>query len=86
MATVTRLSPYLRERIIKLYQNGVNQTEIVKIMLKEDNVKISRKTVNKWVNYFRKYGSICKPKKMLKQKKLNDDHIDYIEICLKRKS
>ena len=77
MATVTRLSPYLKERIIKLHQNGVNQTEVVKIMLTTEVVKImltetmlrsAEKTANKWVNYFRKYGSICKPKQMLKQK------------------
>jgi hypothetical protein len=36
-----------------------------------------------WVNYYRKHKTFVKPKKMVKAKKLNDDHLDYIEICLK---
>ena len=43
---VKKLSPYLRQRILQLYQSGVNQVQIVSGLLHEDNVKVSRQTVN----------------------------------------
>ena len=43
---VKRLTPYLRQRILQLYQSGVNQVQIVSRLLHEDNVKVSRQTVN----------------------------------------
>ena len=43
---VKRLTPYLRRRILQLYQSGVNQVQIVSRPLHEDNVKVSRQTVN----------------------------------------
>ena len=43
---VKRLTPYLRQRILQFYQSGVNQVQIVSRLLHEDNVKVSRQTVN----------------------------------------
>ena len=41
---VKRLTPYLRQRILQLYQS--DQVQIVSRLLHEDNVKVSRQTVN----------------------------------------
>ena len=79
MATVihiNRLASYLRQRILQLHESGVNQVQIVARFLHEDNVKISRQTVNATVKKQRAIdrGSFPVPKKRGPTARLNDDH------------
>jgi len=62
MMEIKRLPTFIKERIIKLHYTK-NQTEIVNILLEEDNVKVSRQTVNMWVNHFKKTGTLIKLRK-----------------------
>jgi len=67
MREIKRLPTFIKERIIQLHYTK-NQTEIVKILLEEDNVKVSRQTVNMWVNHFKKTGTLIKLRKFPQKK------------------
>jgi len=64
MREIKRLPTFIQERIIQLHYTK-KQTEIVNILLEEDNVKVSRQTVNMWVdlNHFKKTGTLIKLRK-----------------------
>jgi len=54
--------------------------------LSEYKVYTSRQTVNSWVKYFKKTGTSERKQNSVKTvRKLNDDHLDYIEISLRGK-
>jgi len=55
MREIKRLPTFIKERIIQLHYTK-NQTEIVNILLEEDNVKVSRQTVNMWVNHLKNWN------------------------------
>ena len=55
-------SIYVKQRIVNLSITGKRQVEIVEILLKEDNVKITRQTVASTINRFHETGSVY-PKK-----------------------
>ena len=46
---IVRLTPYLKQRIVQLYDSGVNQTQIVNRLRYEENVKVTRLTVHKTI-------------------------------------
>ena len=81
---INRLTPCLRQRILQLNASGVNQVQIVARILHEENVKISRQTVNATVKKQREIdnGSFPVPKKRGPTSRLNDDHLGYINMCL----
>ena len=63
MREIKRLPTFIKERIIQLHYTK-NQTEIVNILLEEDNVKVSRQTVNMWVNHLKKNWNINQVKEV----------------------
>jgi len=79
--TSTRSTSYLREIIINLHLWGLHQTQNVGNILSEDKVYTNRQTVNSWVNYIKKTGTLERKHNSIKTaRKLNDDQLDYIEI------
>ena len=54
---------FIKERIIQLHYIN-NQTEIVNILLEEDNLRVSRQTVNMWVNHLKKNWNINQVEKV----------------------
>jgi len=67
MREIKRLPTFIKERIIQLHYTK-NQTEIVNILFEEDNVKVSRQTVNMWVNHLKKNWNINQVKKVSTEK------------------
>ena len=61
MREIKRFPTFIKERTIQLHYT--KKTEIVNILLEEDNVKVSRQTVNMWVNHFKKTGTLIKLRK-----------------------
>ena len=84
MATpITRLTPFIRQRIINLHLNNINQTQIVKVLSSEDNIKVGRKTVNRLVNTYKKTGVLENRNNITRRRpKLNQDHLDYIDSII----
>ena len=81
---ISRLTPYLRQRILQLNESGANQVQIVARILHEENMKISRQTVNATVKKQREIdsGSCPVSKKRGPTSRLNYDHLGYISMCL----
>ena len=85
VVNINRLTPYLKQRIIQLHVSGVNQVQIVTRLQHEDNVKVSRQTVNSTIKKQRKIDSgilTCTNKRGLIPH-LYEVHLNYISMCLK---
>ena len=80
---IVRLTPYLKQRIVQLYDSGVNQTQIVNRLRYEENVKVTRLTVHKTIKANKNKDLAVAPKKRGKEPILNSNHLDYISMCLK---
>lgn len=82
-SSTLRLSPFLKERIISLHKAGLNQVEIRKLILEVDKICISRQTINKLIVFYKRNGSILKPKcKTRRVPKLSEDHFRFIDTSL----
>ena len=80
---IVRLTPYLKQRIVQLYDSGVNQTQIVNRLRYEENVKVTRLTVHKTIKANKNKDLAVAPKKRGKEPILTSNHLDYISMCLK---
>ena len=82
---INRLTPYLRQRIIQLHVSGVNKVQIVTRLLHEENVKVSRQTVNFTIKKQREIdsGTFTHTNKRGLIPRLNEDHLNFISMCLK---
>ena len=80
--TCKRLTPYLKQRIVTLNELGTKQTEIVQTILHEENVKVSRKTVNLTIQRSKHVGELKPRKQGCRPTKLNDDHLAFLSHCL----
>ena len=80
---ISRLTPFLRQRILQVNESGVNQVLIVVRILHEEILKISRQTINATIKKQREIdsGSFPVPKKCGPSSRLNDDHLGDTFLC-----
>ena len=78
-----RLTPYVKEKITNLHTSGPNNVEIVNKMLHEENLKISRQTISFTINKFKQIGTLERTRTVTGTKKINDDHVSFIDMCLR---
>ena len=80
MATV--LSLYIKKRIVSLSNLGKQYTAICKIILREENVKVSRQAVASTVRKFKFENTLTSAVKSGRKKIITMDHLDFIDQSL----
>ena len=76
---VSRMTDYIRQRIVTLRKMGRSYIEIVRIIEDEEKVLISKDAVGLFYRKFRATGSIHDLPRAPRRKILQEQHIQYID-------
>ncbi|CAG2217161.1 unnamed protein product [Mytilus edulis] len=79
----TRLSVYIRERILSLRRSGKNITEVRDELIRSDNVQVSRQGISAFLRRFRQSGSVTDFKVNTRQKMLQEVHLEFIDETIR---
>ena len=73
------LSLYMKRRIVTLANLGNRFTTISKILLDEENKKVSRQAVAYTVHKFRISNSLSSVRRLGRKRKLTQEHLNFID-------
>ena len=74
-----RTSDYVKNRVIALYKQGLNFSNIARMLKEHEGITIYRCTISKLVKKFQRFGTLAdKPKPGPKSKAL-DEHLNFID-------
>ena len=79
------LSLYMKRRIVTLANLGNRFTTISKILLDEENKKVSRQAVAYTVHKFRISNSLSSVRRLGRKRKLTQEHLNFIDESYEKK-